>query len=66
MNRVHSAAFLPRKGELSTFQTQGLADMVIGQLGVDHVLQPGRHLYGRADNSPRDYHQHGLRLVADS
>lgn len=64
-NRVHSSAFLPRNGELSVFQTQGLEEPEIWQLGVEHVLKPGRRLHGRADNSPGHYYANALRLVAD-
>lgn len=39
-NRVHSSAFLPRNGELSLFQTQGLDEPAIWRLGVEHVLSP--------------------------
>jgi hypothetical protein len=63
---VHSSAFLPRNGELSTFQTQGLAEPDIWRIALEHVLQPGRKVHGRAENSPGDFYSCDLALVADN
>ncbi len=63
--RVHSSAFIPRGGELSTFQIQGLPEAEIWSLGVEYVLRPGRRLHGRADNEPAHYLAHDLELIAD-
>ena len=65
-NGVHSSAFMPRHGELSTFQTQGLHEADIWQIAVRYVLQPSRRVHGRAENPPEDYLEFGLRLTADN
>jgi hypothetical protein len=63
--KVHSSVFMPRGGTSSVFAVDGLSEEEIWKIGLAHVIQSGRTLYGRGQTVARTYYNAGLQLLRD-